>query len=446
MVGDWPDYEDGAGWPVLRFRRSELGTWRRRSAFEFSRATRQWTTGSWGHGPRGFRSRKKGEGVSERGSGFVPGLEGVVAAETRLSHVDGEAGELVVTGFPVEELARRATFEEVLYLLWHDALPNAGELADLREALSQRRPLPGATLDLLRAAASEGAPPMDALRMATGTVSLGTQGTSPDTDAAYEDALAVVARFPTIVAAYKRLLDGEEPVAPDPRLGHAANYLYMLNGEVPGEGSVRALETYLNTVADHGLNASTFAARVIVSTRSDLVSAVVGALGALKGPLHGGAPGPALDVVFEIGEAHRAEAVLCEKLGRGERLMGFGHRVYKVRDPRADVLATAAELLYASDGDEALYELALEVERTAVALLAEYKPGRGLQTNVEFYTALLLHGLGLSTELFTPTFAVGRVAGWTAHCFEQLERGRLIRPQSEYVGERDREWVPIGDR
>ena len=382
--------------------------------------------------------------MSERG--FVAGLEGVVGAETRLSHVDGEAGELLVAGFPVEEVSRLATFEEVLHLLWHDALPNTGELANLREELARRRHLPRATLDLLRTAASEGTPPMDALRMAAGTASLQTGGVSSGADRAYEDALTVTARFPTIVAAYRRLLDGEEPLEPDPHLGHAANYLYMLNGEVPGEGPVRALETYLNTVADHGLNASTFAARVIVSTRSDLVSAVVGALGALKGPLHGGAPGPALDVVFEIGEARRAEPVLREKLGREERLMGFGHRVYKVRDPRADVLASAAELLYATDGDEALYALALEVEETALKLLAEYKPGRNLQTNVEFYTALLLHGLGLPTELFTPTFAVGRVAGWTAHCFEQLERGRLIRPQSEYVGAREREWVPIEKR
>ena len=382
--------------------------------------------------------------MSERG--FVAGLEGVVAAETRLSHVDGEAGELLVAGFPVEEISRLATFEEVLHLLWHDALPNIGELAYLREELARRRHLPRATLDLLRAAASEGTPPMDALRMAAGTASLQTGGLPSGADRAYDDALTVTARFPTIVAAYRRLLDGEEPLEPDPHLGHAANYLYMLNGAVPGEGSVRALETYLNTVADHGLNASTFAARVIVSTRSDLVSAVVGALGALKGPLHGGAPGPALDVVFEIGEARRAEPVLREKLGREERLMGFGHRVYKVRDPRADVLASAAELLYATDGDEALYALALEVEETALNLLAEYKPGRNLQTNVEFYTALLLHGLGLPTELFTPTFAVGRVAGWTAHCFEQLERGRLIRPQSEYVGAREREWIPIEKR
>jgi citrate synthase len=173
---------------------------------------------------------------------------------------------------------------------------------------------------------------------------------------------------------------------------------------------------------------------------------VVGAVGALKGPLHGGAPGPALDVVFEIGEASRAESYLRAKLDRGERLMGFGHRVYKVRDPRADVLATAAERLYATDADRGLYQLALEVEKTALELLKEYKPERKLNTNVEFYTALLLHGLGLPTELFTPTFAVGRVAGWTAHCFEQRDLDRLIRPQSEYVGAEDRTWAPLEER
>jgi citrate synthase len=194
------------------------------------------------------------------------------------------------------------------------------------------------------------------------------------------------------------------------------------------------------------MNASTFTARVIVSTRSDVVSAIVGAIGALKGPLHGGAPGPALDVVFEIGEASRAEPVLREKLERGELLMGFGHRIYKVRDPRADVLAAAAKRLYATDGDGELYELALEVEKTALALLAEYKPGRNLQTNVEFYTALLLHGLGLPAQLFTPTFAAARVAGWTAHCFEQQALDRIIRPQSAYVGPGGRRWVPLEER
>jgi citrate synthase len=210
-----------------------------------------------------------------------------------------------------------------------------------------------------------------------------------------------------------------------------------LFGAEPSAERARALETYLNTVCDHGLNASTFAARVIVSTRSDLISAVTGAVGALKGPLHGGAPGPALDMVFEIGTPERAETVIRAKLDRGERLMGFGHRVYRVRDPRADVLAHAAEHFYTSGGDRGLYDLARSVESTALRLLRERKPERRLDTNVEFYTALLLHGLGLPPELFTPTFAVGRVLGWSAHCLEQLRDGRLIRPQSAYIGPTD---------
>ncbi len=375
-----------------------------------------------------------------RRAAFVPGLEGVVATETRLSSVDGEAGALIIAGFPVGELASRATAEEMVYLLWRDALPDSRQLTTFREELAGRRALPGATLDLLRAAAAERASAMDALRMAADTTSLGAAEDS------YAQALALVARLPTIAAAYWRLRDGEEPVAPDPKLGHAANYLYMLTGEVPGAESVRALETYLNAASDHGMNASTLAARVIMSTRSDIISAIVGAIGALKGPLHGGAPGPALDVVFQIGESSRAEVVLRERLERGERLMGFGHRIYRVRDPRADVLAAAAERLYAAEGDGELYELALEVEKTALGLLAEYKPDRNLQTNVEFYTALVLHGLGLPAELFTPTFAAARVAGWTAHCFEQQALDRLIRPQSAYVGPRDRRWVPLGER
>jgi citrate synthase len=384
--------------------------------------------------------KESGRMNDRRQTTLVPGLEGVVATETRLSSVDGEAGALIIAGFPVEELASRASFEETVYLLWHDVLPDPGQLKTFREELAGQRGLPSATLDLLRAAAAEKVSAMDALRMAAGTTSLGVPEDS------YAEALAMVARLPTIAAAYWRLLGGEEPVAPDPELGHAANYLYMLTGEKLGAESVRALETYLNAASDHGMNASTFAARVIVSTRSDIVSAIVGAIGALKGPLHGGAPGPALDVVFEIGESSRAEAVLRERLGRGERLMGFGHRIYRVRDPRADVLASAAERLYTTDGDGEIYGLALEVEKTALRLLAEYKPGRNLQTNVEFYTALLLHGLGLPAQLFTPTFAVARVAGWTAHCFEQQALDRIIRPQSAYMGPEGRRWVPLEER
>ena len=374
-------------------------------------------------------------------NGYAPGLEGIVAAETQLSHVDGLKGELIIAGFPLARLAANATFEETVFLLWNGRLPTQPELTALKQELAELRPLPTATLNLLREAAQAHTTPMDALRMASATLDLGSD--SPDHQTT---AKMIVARVATIVASYHRLRQGQEPVVPDPDLGHAANFLYMLTSETPSDARVRGLETYLNTVVDHGLNASTFAARVIVATQSDLVSAITGAVGALKGPLHGGAPGPALDTVFEIGSADRAEAVLQAKLDAGERLMGFGHRVYKVRDPRAEVLGTAAEQMFQADGDMALYELAKTVEETAVRLLAIHKPGRNLQTNVEFYTALLLHGLGLETDIFTPTFAIGRTAGWLAHCFEQMKYGRLIRPQSRYTGIMNRAWTPIQDR
>jgi len=375
-----------------------------------------------------------------------PGLEGVVAAQTRLSSVDGEAGELIIGGFPVEQLANQATFEETVYLLLEGALPNARQLLAFRQELDSRRSCSPEILQILRTAAAQKIPGMDVLRMAAGMLALKADGESAIDDDDTSSALKLIAVFPTIVAAYARLLDDLEPIPQRADLGHAANYLYMLFGKVPGPERIRALETYLNTVVDHGLNASTFTARVIISTQSDLISAIVGAVGALKGPLHGGAPGPALDMVFEIGEAGRAESILREKLKRGERFMGFGHRVYRVRDPRADVLAKAAEQLYATDADRKLYELARHVERTVLRLLDEYKPGRKLQTNVEFYTALLLHGLELPTDLFTPTFAVGRVAGWVAHCFEQQKQNRLIRPDSEYIGEKGGNWIAVGER
>ena len=356
------------------------------------------------------------------------GLEGVVAASTRLSHVDGEAGRLIIAGYAVEELAPYATFEEVAYLLLHGRLPDSSEQDRFAGELAQRRPLSRAAVDLLREAASARVPPMDALRMAAPVLSLGRPENPVD------DAMTAIAAFPTIVGAYWRLRNGNEPVPVASDLPHAAHYLHQLTGDRPSVERARALETYLNTVCDHGFNASTFAARVIISTRSDVISAITGAVGALKGPLHGGAPGPALDTVLEIGVPERAEAVIRAKLDRGERLMGFGHRVYRVRDPRADVLAQAAERFYARDGDRSLYELARSVEATSLRLLSERKPDRRLDTNVEFYTALLLHGLGLPSDLFTPTFAVGRVAGWSAHCLEQLRDGRLIRPQSNYIG------------
>jgi citrate synthase len=385
-------------------------------------------------------------GIKSPGEMVNSGLEGIVAASTSLSHVDGEAGTLVIAGFPIGELAAQATFEETTWLLWHGALPSARELDAFRATLAASRSLSPATIALLRACARQAIDPMDALRIAAGTISLDAAPAGADEGAAAGMAAEIVARFPTIVAAFWRLRRGREPVTPRDDLDHAANFLYMLTGDIPDPERVRALETYLNTVVDHGLNASTFTARVITSTGSDLVSAVTGAIGALKGPLHGGAPGPALDMVFEIGEASRAEGMLRRKIEAGEKLMGFGHRVYKVRDPRADVLAAAAERMYTRAGDMTLYTLARAVEATAIRLLDEYKPGRRLRTNVEFYTALLLHGLGLEVPLFTPTFAVSRVSGWIAHAFEQRRTNRIIRPQSVYAGPRDRAWVPLAER
>ncbi|HKD44184.1 MAG TPA: citrate synthase/methylcitrate synthase [Candidatus Angelobacter sp.] len=373
------------------------------------------------------------------------GLEGVVAASTRLSLVDGAAGRLVFAGYAAEEIAPRASFEEMAHLLWTGSLPSVAELETLTSALASRRRLPAATVFLMREAARHRTPAMDALRMAVSTLSLGRAENDQ------EDAWTLVAAFPAIIGGYWRLRQGLEPLDVRDDLSHAEHFLHQIFNVETSAGGVgreraRALETYLNTVSDHGFNASTFAARVIASTHSDLVSAITGAIGALKGPLHGGAPGPALEMVFEIGKPERAEAVILDKLKRGERLMGFGHRVYKVRDPRADILAAAAERFYTTEGDRELYQLALFVEKTALRLLAKERPGRPLHTNVEFYTALLLHGLGLPAELFTPTFAAGRVLGWSAHCLEQLHQGRLIRPESVYNGPTEQRFQALSQR
>jgi citrate synthase len=362
---------------------------------------------------------------------MADGLEGVVATSTRLSHVDGEAGRLTLAGYAVEDLAPHASFEEVAHLFLHGRLPAAAERAQFARDLAGRRALSGAAVTVLREAAAAKTSPMDALRMAAALLGLGRE------ESPLDDAMTAIASFPTIVGTYWRLRNGEAAVPVRADLAHAAHYLHQLSGAEPSAERARALETYLNTVCDHGLNASTFTARVIASTRSDVISAITGAVGALKGPLHGGAPGPALDMVLDIGAPERAEAVIRAKLDRGERLMGFGHRIYRVRDPRADVLADAAAQFYTSGGDRGLYDLAGSVERIALRLLHERKPARRLDTNVEFYTALLLHGLGLPADLFTATFAVARVLGWSAHCLEQLRDGRLIRPQSEYIGPTD---------
>ena len=364
------------------------------------------------------------------------GLDGVVATSTRLSHVDGTAGQLIIGGYELKELAGHVSFEEAAHLLWRGHLPGREELALMRNEMATLRRLPAETLSVVRAAAK--APPIDALRMASATLSLDLPDPSDISPAADLGAAKMLAaRFPTLVAAHARIAIGEQPIPPRADLGLAANFLYMVHGQEPDPIAARALDTYWVTVIDHGMNASTFAARVIASTRSDMVSAVTGAIGALKGPLHGGAPGPVLDMLVEIGDAAGADAWLRREIAAGRRIMGFGHRVYKVRDPRAEVLsAVAEEMSGAVLNDRALFDLARSVEQSALKVLDELKPGRGLRTNVEFYTALVLQALGLQPRGFVAMFACGRVAGWCAHVIEQHAEDHLIRPQSEYTGPR----------
>ena len=362
------------------------------------------------------------------------GLDGVVAAQTRLSHVDGQAGRLIIGGYELSELAGRVSFEEAAHLLWRGALPTPQEAGDLRKEIAGLRALPEETLRVVRAAAP--APPIDALRMACATLSLDLD--HPDDISPAADMTAaklLTARFPTVIAAHARLSGGKQPIAPRADLSHAANFLYMVHGKEPDPIAARAVDTYWVTVIDHGMNASTFAARVIASTRSDMVSAVTGAIGALKGPLHGGAPGPVLDMLKDIRSADRADGWVRNELAAGRRIMGFGHRVYKVRDPRAAVLSQVAdEMTSARLENKQLFDLARSVEQTAVKVLEEVKPGRNLRTNVEFFTALVLQAVGLEPRSFVATFACGRVAGWCAHVIEQHAEDHLIRPQSEYVG------------
>lgn len=370
---------------------------------------------------------------------FRPGLDGVAVAETRLSYIDGETGTLLVGGFPIQELAHDATYEECLYLLLYGHPPTATELVDFREQLADERDLTAEVHDLLRAAADADLPAMDALRMGAAAANLGA-----DIEDARAEARRIIACFPTIVAAYWRYRQDKKPVAPQADLGHAANYLYMLTGAEPTETAVRGLETYLNTVIDHGLNASTFSARVVVSTESDLVSAATAAVGTLKGPLHGGAPGPVLEMLRDVHASGDPKGYVREVLDAGERLMGFGHRVYRVRDPRTAVLEAAAEQFFEAGGDAEFFRTASRFENVATELLAEHKPDRRLETNVEFYTALLLDGIGIPKDLFTATFAVSRVGGWMAHAIEQRADNRLIRPTSHYVGEEHSTW-PASD-
>jgi len=350
------------------------------------------------------------------------GLEGVEAARTAISDVDGERGRLTIAGQDVEALAARASFEDVCILLWDGRLPDDGESAPFRRALGRARVHAYEELAGL-GSALQAADGMDALRAAVAHLTV--------TGDESEDRVRVTAATAVFAAAWCRIRAGLAPLAPDPTLAHAADYLRMATGRAE---RAAALEAYLVTVAEHGMNASTFAARVVASTGSDLVSSVVAGIGTLKGPLHGGAPGLVLDMLDAIGAPERAAGWIDGELRAGRRLMGMGHRIYRVRDPRAAVLEKAVAALEQADVAGSRLRLARATESAAQQALAARHADRPLRTNVEFYTAVLLEAVGLPREAFTPTFAVGRVAGWCAHVAEQRRVGKLIRPSATYVG------------
>jgi len=347
------------------------------------------------------------------------GLEGVVAAETVLSEVDGAAGRLIIRGHSLDELAGRTRFEDIVGILFDGFYPDMPR--DTPAALGRARAEVFAEVAALDTGLLDRTP-IEAMRALTARLGDGDET---------QIALRLLAAPAVFTAAVVRAQAGEAPVTPDPALGHAADILRMLRGTPATKAEADALDTYLVTVSDHGLNASTFAARVVASTRAGLTSAVLAGISALKGPLHGGAPGPVIEMLDAIGEPSNARAWIEGALARGDRLMGFGHRVYRVRDPRADALKSAVRWLDARQGR---LEFAEAVEAAALAILRERKPNRSLETNVEFYTALLLEALAFPPSAFTCVFAMGRVAGWLAHAREQLAGGRLIRPASVYVG------------
>lgn len=361
-----------------------------------------------------------------------PGLKGLVVADTALGDVRGAEGYYHYRGHSAVELARTRPFEDLWYLLLEGHLPDAPESRRFVERVARARTLPAALLERVAAATADAGTVLDGLRTALSMVasSFCLEPLLDLTDAARAaDAVELAAVVPVLVATVHRARTGQEPVASRSDLGHAADLLWMVTGEEPSAAAERALDRYLGLTADHGFNASTFTARVVASTGADLGACVVAALGALSGPLHGGAPSRALELLDLIGEPDRADAVVRELLGRGERIMGFGHAVYTGEDPRSVLLReTALEM----GGPRAA--LAVAVEEAVTEALAELRPERELRTNVEFHAGVVMEACGIPPELFTPTFAVSRTVGWTAHALEQARERRIIRPSSRYVG------------
>jgi citrate synthase len=359
------------------------------------------------------------------------GLEGVIVTDTKVTKIDGQAGRLVYRGYDIRDLIRRGLpFEAVAYLLWNGKLPSEQEVIVLKKRLVEKRKLPKTVTSFLEETAPKGVNPLSVLVAATSLLALHSK--QQEEEDALQTGIALTSQFPIIVAYYQRLRSGKEPAKPKGNFGHVKNYLHMLTGsDDPKVEHIEALNSYFILLADHGLNASTFAARVATSTLTDVYSAIIAAIATLKGPLHGGAPSETWEMFNKIGKPERAERWLNEKLQRGERIMGFGHRIYRTEDPRSKILKEISSNI----ADPSIFSLASKVEEIARRLLREKHPERPLDTNVEFYSSVVLSSVGIPSEIFTPTFACSRVVGWTAHILEQLSENRLIRPTSNYVGE-----------
>jgi citrate synthase len=357
------------------------------------------------------------------------GLEDVVAATSAICYLDGERGVLAYYGYDIHDLGEKASFEEVCYLLWHGRLPNRAELGDLQSQLAAARPLSEAVLRLMKQLPSSDG--MDALRTLTSILGHFDPEASDNSHAAnYRKAVRLTAQIASLVATYGRLQAGGGPIQPDPALGHAANFLYMFTGKRPDALSTRAFDIALVLHADHELNASTFAARVAAATLTDLHSAIVGAIGALKGPLHGGANADVMRLLIEIGPdapAEKIDEAIRAKLARKIKIPGFGHRVYRTEDPRATHLRRMSEELGKRAGNTRWFEMSRRIEQVVTT-------EKKLNPNVDFYSASTYYTLGIPIDLFTPIFAVSRISGWTAHCLEQYSNNRLIRPRTDYIG------------
>jgi citrate synthase len=367
------------------------------------------------------------------------GLEGVVAASTRLSDVRGDIGKLIYCGYDIDELAGRTSYEEVVHLLHHDRLPTQSELTELKQTLAGFRDLPRAVKQIIQKL-PKATPPMHALRTAIST--LGCFDTAADDDSMHAQrrkALRLVAQIPVVTAYFHRHRQDLPLVEPAEDLGEAANFLYMMSGERPSVEMERTMDVCYVLHAEHGMNASTFAARVTVATLSDVYSAITSAIGALKGPLHGGANEGVIKMLLEIGAPENVDAYIDDALAQKKKIMGIGHRVYKVLDPRAPHLKRMAQVLAAKVGDAKWIQMS---ERIAELMLQK----KGLHANVDFYSATVYYSLGIPTDLFTPIFAIARTAGWTANVLEQLSDNRLIRPQSQYTGPVGLKVVPLESR